>query len=339
MSIDEYSSLKPEQQLGLLTRAANDALTHWDMAGADIDLIKFRENAVFDVKLNDRRVALRVHRLGYHSDDALRSELQWMSALNEVGIETPVVVPSIDNGMFVRQPLNGLDAAVQIDVFEWIDGEQLGSVEEGLNDPEKITEAYFTIGALAAKVHNQSSRWELPENFNRHAWDAAGLAGDQPFWNKFWELKAASEEQREFLLRAKERVFDALDALPKTPDIYSMIHADLVTENVMVTANGIKLIDFDDAGFGWHLFELATVLYFLLDEPWYEQAKNALIDGYRSERRLSDEQLALLPLFLCARGFTYLGWVHTRPETETARELTPMLLDLACRTAKNSLNI
>ena len=31
----------------------------------------------------------------------------------------------------------------------------------------------------------------------------------------------------------------------------------------MVQGDRIKLIDFDDAGFGWHLFELATALYFI----------------------------------------------------------------------------
>ena len=39
-----------------------------------------------------------------------------------------------------------------------------------------------------------------------------------------------------------------------------MIHADLVPENVLVDGDSIRLIDFDDAGFGWHHFEIATAL-------------------------------------------------------------------------------
>ena len=46
---------------------------------------------------------------------------------------------------------------------------------------------------------------------------------------------------------------------------------------------------------------------------------------------------SLLPLFYTARGFTYLGWVHTRHETETARELTPMLIELSCGVARRYL--
>jgi hypothetical protein len=34
----------------------------------------------------------------------------------------------------------------------------------------------------------------------------------------------------------------------------------------------------------------------------------------------------MLPLFLLLRGFTYLGWVHSRSETDTAKQLGPALV-------------
>ena len=43
-------------------------------------------------------------------------------------------------------------------------------------------------------------------------------------------------------------------------------------------------------------------------------------------------------LFFLARGLTYVGWVHTRQETETAQELTPMLLEAACERAEDYLS-
>jgi Ser/Thr protein kinase RdoA (MazF antagonist) len=83
------------------------------------------------------------------------------------------------------------------------------------------------------------------------------------------------------------------------------------------------------------LFELATSLYFITGDGIYETAREALIRGYRSERALSDEALARLPLFLAARGTTYLGWVHTRQGSDTARELTPFLVERACAVAED----
>lgn len=322
-----------------LQAAGSDALEHWDLQDASLTLIKHRENAVFKVQKDGTRAALRLHRQGYHSDAALRSELQWMKALDAAGVAVPNVVPTTSGDMFVTQSVEGLVGDIQIDLFEWVDGRQLGSVEEGITDASSVAEIYGAIGELAAKVHNQATTWQLPDGFQRHAWDAEGLAGEQPFWGAFWKLDAASPSQRRLLERGRERVFSELSAEARSAENYSMIHADFVPENLLVSGDVVRLIDFDDAGFGWHLFEFATSLYFILGEPFFEEARDAMIAGYRKHRPISDEQLERLPLFFLARGFTYVGWVHTRQETETARELTPMLLDAACDLAENYLSI
>jgi Ser/Thr protein kinase RdoA (MazF antagonist) len=334
----DYFSLSPEDQAKRLESAGHEALAHWGINGASLELIKHRENAVFGVEKGDLKAALRLHRHGYHSDDELRSELQWMQALSEAGVKVPNVIPTTSNELFISHSASGLPGTLQIDLFEWIDGEQLGSVEQGIADAAGVEATYAAIGELAARVHNQAASWSLPAGFVRHSWDAAGLAGQNPFWGQFWKLDAASRAERKLLERARDRVFDELGKLPKTSDMYSMIHADFAPENVMVDGDDVRLIDFDDAGFGWHLFELATSLYFINGEPYFDNAKTALIEGYRKHRPLTDEALESLPLHFLARGFTYVGWVHTRHETETAKELTPMLLALACELADEYLN-
>ena len=137
------------------------------------------------------------------------------------------------------------------------------------------------------------------------------------------------------VLRA--RISEDLTAFGRTPDRFGLIHADLVPENILVDTDRVRIIDFDDAGFGWHLFDIATSLYFIRRESFYTQARDALIAGYRQHRPLSDEHLRLLPLFLAARGTTYLGWMHTRHGEPAARELTPWIIDLAVAAAHDYL--
>ncbi len=334
----DFFNLDSQKQAERLEAAGRQALKHWNICNAKLHLIKYRENAVFRVEQNGTRMALRLHRHGYHSDDELRSELQWMQALAEAGITVPTIVPTESGELFVRHAAADLPGDVQVDLFEWIDGEQLGSVEDGISDEASVTNIYGAIGELAAKVHNQAVTWELPSGFVRHAWDADGLAGEQPIWGQFWKLDMASKSETELLLRGRDRVYRELSKLAKSPGTYSMIHADFVAENVLVNEGRVRLIDFDDAGFGWHLFELATSLYFVRGEPYFDAARDSLIEGYRSHRQLADEQLDMLPLFFLARGFTYIGWVHTRQETETAKELTPMILAAACELAENYLS-
>jgi Ser/Thr protein kinase RdoA (MazF antagonist) len=163
----------------------------------------------------------------------------------------------------------------------------------------------------------------------RHAWDREGLVGEEPIWGHFWELEALTSGQRSLLLDARAAIGEDLTAYGQTSANYGLIHADLVPENVMLDGDAVQFIDFDDAGFGWHMFELVTALYWLGDEPEIEAMQRALFDGYRELRALTERDLATYPLFAAARSLTYVGWVHTRKNTETAAELTPLMIELA----------
>ncbi len=318
---------------------AEKALLAWDLQG-QLSLIKQRENAVYALQTAGAKYALRVHRANYHSDAALNSEAMWLNALEQVGISVPKMIPTSAGGNFCTVATDNIDAPRQVDLLAWVNGKQLGSVEDGLGDDrDAIRNIYFTIGEVAARVHNQTSDWTVPAEFLRHVWDADGLVGEQPFWGQFWKLAALTNAQREMVLQAKAVLLNDLHALRKSPQDYSLIHADLVPENILLDGDKVQIIDFDDAGFGWHLFELATVLYFIQSDPNYGVARDALIEGYRRHRALSDDKLVDLPMFLAARSLTYLGWVHTREKTATAIELTPMLIEMSCDAVAHYLDL
>ena len=334
-----FYQASPSEQGDRVARLARAALVAWGMEPSALDLLKYRENAVFRVSLADgRRFALRVHRAGYHDDDELRSELQWMQALAADGFDVPEIVPSMHGALFERISHPDVPETRQVDLFAWIAGQPLGSVESGLEgDADTMASTFRTIGTLAARLHNHAARWRPPPGFTRHAWDTDGLVGEQPLWGRFWELAALADAERALMIRARDRVRDDLSRLERSPRNYGLIHADFAPENLMVDGPRVRLIDFDDAGYGWHLFEIATSLYFHIGQPYFDRVERATVAGYRAERELTAADEALLPLFYAARSFTYLGWVHTRHETETARELTPMLIELASGVARRYL--
>ena len=309
-----------------------DALPLWDIDGnSPLALLKLRENGVYSVfdQATARKYVVRVHRAGYHSDAELRSEWQWMGSLREYGVLTPALRRSSNNRMFEIVEATGVPEPRQVDIVDWIEGKQLGSLEAGLEGTaNEIREQFMTLGSIMARMHNHVEHWREPAGFTRHAWDIDGLTGDQPFWGRFWELPALSASQKDRMLEVRDKLRTELTAMGTAPDRYGLIHADLVYENILTDEDGVRVIDFDDCGYGWYLFDLATSIFFLQGTEHFNLAQEALITGYRKNRPLTDEHLSWLPTIFMARATTYLGWMHTRSETETAKEMTPFIIEL-----------
>ena len=184
-----------------------------------------------------------------------------------------------------------------------------------------------------AQLHLISDAWRFPLGFQRHAWDREGLIGDKPFWGRFWTISDCSQEELEILVRARTRVGQALDAHIAAGGDYGLIHADLVRENVLVKDGQLRMIDFDDSGHGFRMFDIATALIKNRREAHYEALRAALITGYESLRPLSLRELDALPFFLVLRALSYLGWAEARKHepgmTERRQRFKTEALELA----------
>ena len=93
-----------------------------------------------------------------------------------------------------------------------------------------------------------------------------------------------------------------------------MIHADLHERNLLVKGDHLHVIDFDDAGFGWHMYELAVGLFSYQDTPRFPEMAVVVFESYREVRPLDGASAALLPVFLLDRTLALVGWLADRPE-------------------------
>ncbi|MGL4319288.1 MAG: phosphotransferase enzyme family protein, partial [Paracoccaceae bacterium] len=106
------------------------------------------------------------------------------------------------------------------------------------------------------------------------------------------------------LLTARDALRDWLGALPD-PDM-GPIHADVLRENVLVDGTHLSLIDFDDSGIGYRLYDLGTVMSQNLDEPHYTALRDALIAGY------GNATVEQVEYFTLARTLVSVGWAAPR---------------------------
>jgi Ser/Thr protein kinase RdoA (MazF antagonist) len=277
------------------------ALARWPLVRATVTATAERENIVHRIESDTGCFALRLHRSGYHDKDALQSEMMWMAALAERDIKVPAPLAS-RSGHFVEE-IDG----VHVDVLSWLPGKPMGSAQARL-DVVNRAGTLFQLGAALAQLHRASDAWSLPAHFKRHAWNLDGLLGDTPFWGRFWDNPHLSENEGKMLRAARQAARVLLAQIDGVLD-FGLIHADAVRENVLLHGDDVYLIDFDDGGFGYRLFDLATVLLKCRSEPDIDDLTTHLIAGYRSVRAIDCQHLDLM---LALRAFTYVGWIVPR---------------------------
>ena len=310
----------------------DDLARLWGVRGAP-RLIKDRENTVYEIALpGGARAALRLHRPGYQSVAAIRSELWWMTELAAAGVPVPRPLPTRDGGLVAE--IGGRAASV----VGWIEGEQIGDGATPLEpDSGTVARRYRALGHLVAEMHNATDRLSLPTDFERLSWNRPAYLGEAPLWGRFWENPALAPEEADLLRAARSEADAALARHEAMGADFGLIHADVLRENVLAHEGRLSLIDFDDAGFGFRAYDLATAEVQGLEDPMNAVASLALHDGYRAARRADAPPVGDVTLFVALRAFASCGWIVTRAAPDDPRQR--FYADRAVRAARRLMRV
>ena len=77
------------------------------------------------------------------------------------------------------------------------------------------------------------------------------------------------------------------------------------------------MIDFDDCGFCWFLYDFATTVSFFEDHPQVPELKDAWVEGYRSVAPLAAADEAELDTFVMLRRLLLVAWIGSHHEFAT----------------------
>jgi len=100
--------------------------------------------------------------------------------------------------------------------------------------------------------------------------------------------------------------------LPSTadgPDRFGLAHADLRLANLLVDGEKTTVIDFDDCGFSWYMYDFGTAVSFIEEDPRLPQWQAAWLRGYRSIAPLSAEDEDMLATFVMLRRLLLVAWM------------------------------
>jgi Ser/Thr protein kinase RdoA (MazF antagonist) len=114
-----------------------------------------------------------------------------------------------------------------------------------------------------------------------------------------------------------DRTQAVFEELGRSRGQWGIVHNDYVLINCHFerSARGWSLgvLDFDDLGRGYFLYDLAPLLGNLSDYPdAYARLRRAFLDGYRSVRPLARELERHLPVLMAARHAATLTWLAAK---------------------------
>ena len=299
-------------------------------AHARLSLLGLSENATYriDDARDGRTAVLRVHRTGYHPPGAVASELAWLQALRrDEGLRTPAVLAAVDGRHVVDVTIGPVTR--QTVLFELLRGAEPSD--------EQLPEKFELLGEISGRMHRHSRRWARPASFVRFSWDFDSCVGEAGRWGRWQDGLGVGREELATLGRAAALMRDRLRGFGSGPDRFGLIHADMRLANLLVSGTDIQVIDFDDCGFGWFMFDVAASLSFFEHDPRVPALCDAWQRGYRRVLPLSPRDAAEIPTFVLLRRLQLVAWVGSHRFADSARDLGAEFTRGACELAERYL--
>jgi Ser/Thr protein kinase RdoA (MazF antagonist) len=265
-------------------------------------------NAVFEVRSRETgpRLVLRIHRPAFRTIEQSRSELEFLERAH-VGLDgTRVTVPRpvrTRSGDLVVEA----DATRHCDLLTWVDGRVLrpgrGLGPRGAHD----------LGEALGRLHAFADVFQPPDGFELPRWDADGMfTPASPFRPGRLDEVLSPQDLRLFR-EVEERTRATFAALDRKGGAVGIVHFDFILLNCHLVrrADGwrVGVIDFDDLGWGYFLYDLCPLLGNLAEFPGYATLGPAFLAGYRSVRRLPRDLEVHLPVLMAARHAAACVWL------------------------------
>ena len=254
-------------------------------------------------------IILRLHRQNYHTGAEIASELAWLTALQQV------------SGLRTARPLATTTGALVTDIAgrHVVAFAPIAAQELQLTDD--LPRWFAPLGQITARLHAHARGWNPPPGFARKRWDIQTILGPKPHWGDWRNAPGLDPASHATLTRASTALIQSLAAYGTGPPVFGLIHADLRLTNLMADATGLWVIDFDDCGFGWWLYDLAAALSFHETDPRVPDLIARWCDGYASIGPLAASDRAMIPALILVRRILLTAWLASRADSDTATAL------------------
>lgn len=271
---------------------------------AELSRLDAFENFVFEGTGEDgEELILRISHSARRTLDYTLGEVEFVRYLAAAGVPVSSVVLA-QSGRFVEQiPDTEPGAYFVVTAFERARGcvfDHAPALKEQFWKPPLFRE----LGRLFARLHQRAQSYQ--PSHPRHA---------RQQWHEYDVVDIDRFAPREEQL-VRERVaalIERLQRLPRSPEHYGLIHADLHPHNFCFDAGQLTVFDFDNCEYAWFIKDIAVLLFYVAraePAPRRDEAAAAFLDpflqGYRELRPCAREWLEAIPdLLALQRAMNY----------------------------------
>ena len=293
-------------------------LSRWSYDEDSLDLLdqyRISSNAVYPFLYQEQLRLLRFYPIPEKPEGSGQAEISFLKYLQEARYPSLRIVPSIHSNDFELFEEDG--TLFFACVFARVPGVSVDSLSLSEEVVSAAGKALGELHSLASLYAPDLRRWSYTDvlSFCRQVFDEVG-----------------NQEQA---LREADFIEKLLDVLPKTSERYGLIHFDFERDNLFYCQdnNTCHVIDFDDAMYHFYAADVERALSDLTSdessdpndiEAWF-------LSGYRSVRAMSEDEIAMFPLFqrfANLYGYARVLRVIEEPAIATPEWMTSLLARL-----------
>ncbi len=286
---------------------------------AKISLLKFSENITYLVEDKENYV-LRLNRPGYHDKAELEDELIWIDHLKrETDLKIAGVIRGRDGNRIQTLYFPDSYQSCYSSLSAFLPGKTLRRVEG-----TELLHYMSCIGAITARLHNHTVAWEGSGNLKRFVWDYEALLGLNARWGHFNRMDTLPASQKKILGEAANLIKVRLQHYGKYKSNYGLIHSDLNINNILVAGESIAVLDFDDCGYGWFLYDLSSSVLEYFEDSQAASLRDVIhawLAGYQKYRKLDRADYKEIDTFILLRKIVRIGWIATHSANDTVKKV------------------
>ena len=270
----EYTELDEDGQVAEVQKLVPGLLSQYGIESSSVENVNHSFNSSFKVtSTRGDEYALRINLGSGKKPDEVLAEMQWLEALAQDGsVKAPEPIRTSNNELLIKTPFEPLNTETTAVLFKWIEGEEAGD--------EITDDQLFELGKNMAKLQLFAEKLEFQNPASLPLINSTLMNSEDLL---------TIEQPKEI----NDKLYgDILKALSITDEVHTRlsaennlipIHADLHAGNVIVNEGKLAIIDFDDAGIGLPIQDLAISNYYIREDTEKEKHLKA---GYASIKEL-----------------------------------------------------